>query len=143
MGSKRLLLALSLVAGGCGARATGTVNPGDAGDNGGTPDMAVVNPPTDGGAGGHDGGPLIDSDAFWANDPPPQFCYLDGGAFPPPKVPGGTPDCPDDKNREGCPCPKLGETAPCWPGLRINRNLGICKDGTTTCQQLGELGQGW
>jgi hypothetical protein len=33
--------------------------------------------------------------------------------------------------------------APCWPGLRANRNLGICKDGMTTCMQSGELGTAW
>lgn len=91
----------------------------------------------DGGGGGGDGGVFtppdlhFDPDAFWAKDPPPMYCGVDGG--PPPMVPGGTPDCPDDKNRQGCPCKKPGETAPCWPGLRKNRNLGQCKDGVTTC----------
>ncbi len=146
MDGKRLVLALSLLVGGCGTHTTGTVGPGndDGGNNNGGGDMAVTNPPTDGGMnGGGDGGPLYDSDAFWANDPPPKYCALDGGAFPPPMVPGGTPDCPDDKNREGCPCPKVGMRAACWPGLRANRGLGVCMDGTTTCQQVGELGQAW
>src|SRR5437016_5172716 len=61
----------------------------------------------------------LDVDAYWAQDPPPMFCTLDGGALPPPPIPGGTIDCPDDKNREGCPCPTLGMTAACWPGLRV------------------------
>ena len=90
------------------------------------------------------GGPLdgaFDPDAFFAKDPPPKWCGPD--ASPAPPVPGGTPDCPDDKNREGCPCPTVGMTAPCWPGLRANRHLGICKDGTTTCQQFGEFSKTW
>src|SRR5204863_4138361 len=29
------------------------------------------------------------------------------------------------------------------PGLRVNRNLGICKDGMTTCQKLGEVSLAW
>jgi len=57
-------------------------------------------------------------------------------------VPGGTPECPDDKNREGCPCPTPGMEAACWPGLRANRNLGICKDGVTKCQ-AGEVTNTW
>jgi hypothetical protein len=80
-------------------------------------------------------------DAFWANDPPPKWCGPDGG--PTPQPPGGTPDCPDDKNRQGCPCSPLGATAACWPGLRANRNLGICKDGTTTCVAINENQNGW
>ena len=91
-----------------------------------------------------DGGPLdgaYDPDAFWAQDPPPKFCGPDAAGTPP--TPGGTPACPSDKNREGCPCPVPGDTAPCWPGLRANRNLGICKDGVTTCNQIGEFSRTW
>lgn len=94
-----------------------------------------------------DGGGIIESgipdgpnpDAFFANDPPPGMC--DGGL--PPVTPGGTVDCPDDKNREGCPCKNAGETAACWPGLRKNRNRGVCKDGMTTCQAKGEVSAAW
>jgi hypothetical protein len=83
-------------------------------------------------------------DAFFAKDPPPQYCGPDGGAgSKPPPTPGGTPDCPSDKNREGCPCTKKGQTAACWPGMRVNRNRGICKDGVTTCQMEGELKLRW
>ena len=57
--------------------------------------------------------------------------------------PGGTLDCPSDKNREGCPCDKVGETAACWPGLRANRNRGDCKDGMTTCEPYMEFGGAW
>lgn len=101
---------------------------------------------TGGGAGAIDSGKpdasYIDPDAFWATDPPPRWCGPDGGA-PAPTPPGGTPDCPDDKNRQGCPCATLGETAPCWPGLRANRNLGVCHDGVTTCVKADELSQVW
>ncbi len=85
-------------------------------------------------------GPQYDPDAYWANDPPPPQC-LDSGLTQP--VPGGTPDCPDDKNREGCICPEAGKQAACWPGFRKNRNRGICHDGTTTCQKLGETQLQW
>jgi hypothetical protein len=84
--------------------------------------------------------PEISADAFWADDPPPKMCG-DSGVMP--VVPGGTPECPDDKNREGCPCLKEGETATCWPGYRKNRNRGICKDGTTTCTRKGETTLAW
>lgn len=84
----------------------------------------------------------FDNDAFWAQDPPPITCGLDGTMLPLPPVPGGTPDCPDDKNRQGCPCNKPGESASCWPGLRKNRNLGICRDGMTQCVQ-NEVGSNW
>ena len=84
----------------------------------------------------------LDPDAFFAKDPPPMWCGADGGGTPPP-TPGGTVDCPDDKNREGCACPEAGKTAACWPGLRANRNMGVCKDGVTTCQKTGELSQTW
>lgn len=89
---------------------------------------------------GSNDGPSIDPDAFWANDPPPQAC-LDSGLRP--VVPGGTPDCPDDKNRQGCPCFEVGKKAPCWPGYRKNRNRGICHDGTTTCILRGENQGNW
>lgn len=82
-------------------------------------------------------------EAFWADDPPPQLCLPDGGMGPDPEVPGGTPECPDDKNREGCRCDTPGETASCWPGLRVNRNRGICHDGVTTCQAYDEFSGVW
>jgi len=80
-------------------------------------------------------------DAFFAMDPAPTICLPDGGRMPGDAGPvGGTPECPNDRNREGCPCDRLGETAPCWPGLRVNRNRGACHDGMTTCQGT-EFGQ--
>jgi hypothetical protein len=82
------------------------------------------------------------SDAFFINDPAPPMCGPDGKMTPPPKVEGSA-DCPKDKNREGCECPKAGEEAPCWPGKRINRNHGICVDGKTRCTQTAEFGLAW
>jgi hypothetical protein len=87
--------------------------------------------------------PMPNPEAFWADDPPPMACLADGSMGPPPTPPGGTPECPDDKNREGCPCSTMDERAPCWPGLRVNRNRGICRDGMTTCEPFEEFGGAW
>ena len=88
---------------------------------------------------------MPNADAFFALDPPPRYCGPDGGVGPDVVVPGGTPECPDDKNREGCPCPlaRVGQTAPCWPGLRANRNHGICHDGMTTCLPVDDVSGQW
>ena len=102
-------------------------------DAGKTPTFAEETLPKD---------PTYSPSEIWADDPPPKWCGPANGAKPPPS-PGGTPECPDDKNREGCPCKKVGETASCWPGKRVNRELGICKDGTTRCEAQGELGKAW
>lgn len=84
--------------------------------------------------------PAPNWDAFFAEDPPPEYCGP--GDADAAGLPGGTPECPDDKNREGCPCMPHGATAPCWPGLRVDRNRGICQDGVTTCEYFNEfLGQ--
>jgi hypothetical protein len=85
----------------------------------------------------------FDPDALAAADPPNQWCGPDGGAPPSAPPVGGTPACPSDKNLEGCPCSTPGQTAACWPGLRKNRNVGDCKDGTTTCGPFGEVGDQW
>lgn len=82
-------------------------------------------------------------DAFFAEDPPPMECREDGTMGPLPDPPGGTPECPDDKNREGCRCDVPGEMAPCWPGLRANRNRGQCRDGVTTCEAFDEFSGAW
>lgn len=110
-------------------------------------------PPMDGGSrpdGGltpaRDAGPppvAPNPDAFWEDDPPPRQCLEDGSMGPLPDPPGGTPECPDDRNREGCRCPEVGATAPCWPGRRVNRNRGICRDGVTTCEALDEFSGVW
>jgi hypothetical protein len=132
--------AMGLIASACGSNDDSTFNPNDAGDEF-DPFGGQHN-----GDGGFDfdafGDVHLDPDAFWATDPPPQWCGPDGGA-PAPVPPGGTPECPDDKNREGCPCPTRGATAACWPGLRKNRNIGICKDGVTTCNGTGEFDKAW
>jgi hypothetical protein len=104
---------------------------GGGGNGGNTLDAAVV--PLD-------ATPSLD--AFFINDPPPPYCALDG-AVGMAVNPGGTPTCPDDKNREGCPCTKAGQTAACWPGKRVNREHGVCKDGTATCVATQEFGLLW
>lgn len=129
---------------GTGARGGNDAGAAGAGGTGGTAGTGGGGGQAGGGgadAGPRDGG-AIDPNAFWQNDPPPMWCGPDGGSTPPP-VPGGTPECPDDKNRQGCPCPTVGTQAPCWPGLRANRNLGACHDGTTTCTATGEFGSVW
>jgi hypothetical protein len=84
----------------------------------------------------------VTADAFFVNDPEPPMCGQDGKQQAAPPV-TGTPECPSDKNREGCPCTKDGMTASCWPGKRLNRSHGICKDGTTTCKSSVEFGLRW
>jgi len=100
-------------------------------------DAGVVLTPRDGAP------PEPNWDAFFAEDPPPSYCGPAGGGGTPPPIPGGTPECPDDKNREGCPCEHVGETASCWPGLRVDRDRGICRDGTTTCMPYDEFYGRW
>lgn len=82
-------------------------------------------------------------EAFWESDPPPRQCLEDGTMTPLPEPPGGTPECPSDKNREGCRCEPIGARAPCWPGLRVNRNRGICRDGMTECLPYDEFTGVW
>jgi hypothetical protein len=106
------------------------------------PDAGTIAPGTDGGS--TTPPPVTPNpDAFWADDPPPMYCGPDGMMGPPPMVPGGTPECPDDKNREGCRCDPIGTMAPCWPGLRVHRNRGICRDGMTTCMPYDEFTGVW
>ena len=119
----------------CGSSSTSDGGDGSDGD-GGSGSQSVP----EGGFGstdasGTDGGNL------YANDPPPTYCLLDGGPTPPPVT--GTLACPSDKNLPGCGCTQEGQTATCWTGLRKNRDLGQCKDGTTTCQKHGEIGLAW
>lgn len=119
------------VAGGGSAAAGGTAAAGGQAGSGGSAAGA--------GQGGGIGldvqaGKDYTAEEYFVDDPPPQSC--DGGANP--TAPGGTPECPDDKNLEGCRCPTIGATAPCWPGYRRNRNRGDCADGMTTCSADGE-----
>jgi hypothetical protein len=124
----------------------GTGGPGGDGADAGA-DTAARDGGLDGSASPSDAarprdvGPNLD--AFFADDPPPMYCGPDGGMGPPPEPPGGTPECPADKNREGCRCDSVGEEAPCWPGKRVNRNRGICRDGTTTCEPFDEFTGRW
>ena len=80
------------------------------------------------------------AEEFFINDPPPQGC--DGGGKPV-TLPGGTPECPNDKNLQNCPCPTEGQRAACWPGYRKHRNRGNCADGETTCVRTGENQLKW
>jgi hypothetical protein len=81
-------------------------------------------------------------DAFFINDPAPPMCGPNGEVSSA-KPTGGSADCPNDKNREGCPCDKPGQTSSCWPGKRVNRNHGVCKDGMTTCRSVVEFESTW
>jgi hypothetical protein len=114
----------------CGSTKDSTFDTDDGGGSSGQFD-------TDGSFGDlkPDGGDL------YASDPPPKWCGPAGQPEPP--KPGGTIDCPDDKNKPGCACDTLGATAPCWTGLRANRKLGVCKDGVATCVQINETRKGW
>ncbi len=118
---------------GCGSNGGGLFanNGKDGGDNPG-PNNGLVDL--------SDGGFTLD--ALAAADPPNQWCGPDADAPLQPPI-GGSPDCPSDKNLEGCPCSTPGQTAACWPGLRGNRNVGQCKDGVATCNPFGEVGDQW
>ena len=145
LGSTVAILALHCAAGGSdtsgsaangggGSGATGSGGKGATGSGGSAADSGIVVPGLDGEA------PDYSIDAFFAEDPPPPDCS-DSGAVP--TKPGGTPSCPDDKNLQGCLCTQAGQTAACWPGKRKNRNKGLCKDGTTTCEQNAEFKLAW
>ncbi len=57
-----------------------------------------------------------------------------GGTGAPPRCDSGSPDW------EGCAC-KNGDTRKCYPGTvnPATRHVGMCKDGTQTCQGSGEF----
>jgi hypothetical protein len=120
-------------------------------DSGDARTSGASNGATNGTGGNHDLGPgplevddlSVNRDAFFEQDPPLMYCGLDGGAFVAPSPPGGTLNCPDDKNLEGCPCPQEGMMAACWPGKRVNRGLGVCMDGMTTCTKATEIATTW
>jgi hypothetical protein len=128
----------------------GTAEKGDGSISGGGHSNGGSSKNMDGGKFGNSTGPqtVVDAapdpapDAFFINDPAPPVCAEDG-SMQEPMTPGGTAACPDDKNREGCPCPKPGAEAACWPGKRLNRHHGICKDGMTTCADTVEFGLQW
>lgn len=85
----------------------------------------------------------IDGSAFdpYKDDPAPKWCGPDAGT-PGPQVEGSA-ECPSDKNKPGCPCATPGAEADCWTGLRKDRNLGICRDGKTTCTRTNEFSSTW
>ena len=134
-----LAVVLAVVLVGCGPT-------GEAGGNNTSgQDGSMSNPDAsvyywDSSTGPQDAMPAPNWDAFFAEDPPPEYCGP--GDADAAVLPGGTPECPDDKNREGCPCSLHGATAPCWPGLRVDRNRGICQDGVTTCLYFVERNRG-
>lgn len=115
----------------CGTENDSKFDDGDAGNTSGLiPDASF----------GSSSGDRPDADLY-ANDPPPKWCGP--GTDPAPPPPGGTLECPDDKNKPGCGCTTPGETKPCWTGLRKHRNIGICKDGQTTCVAKNENTNVW
>ena len=81
------------------------------------------------------------------SDPQPKICTEnDGGMEIVQQVDAavyGSIECPSDKNLQNCPCSPLGATAACWTGTRATRNVGQCKDGTTTCVMQSENGNRW
>lgn len=124
----------------CGA-ATRPMRRGDGSSTGDLDAGTTVRADT--GSGPFDAYLRPDPDAYFFEDPPPATCYPDGGMGPWPDPPGGTPDCPDDRAREGCRCDEVGATAACWPGPRRNRMRGICRDGVATCMPRDEFGGQW
>jgi hypothetical protein len=90
-----------------------------------------------------DGGSRFAPDAFFINDPSPPMCSPDGGRTEPPDAGDEAPNCPEDKHRQGCPCDTPGERVSCWPGKRVNRNHGRCRDGMTTCRASTEFEPSW
>jgi hypothetical protein len=113
------------------------------------PEKTFGEPSSSGGASGgaSSGGVFATKDAGkpdvdqFANDPPAPWCGPTSQPTPP--KPGGTLECPDDKNKPGCPCTKVGEKAACWTGLRKQRGHGQCKDGVTTCTFITETSTGF
>lgn len=124
---------------------TGTGEDTGPGTDTGRPDTSGGEDTGTTGDAGPDGDPTPNPDAFFEMDPPPEMCLEDGSRVPGDDVPGGTPECPDDKNREGCPCSfdDIGTTAECWPGLRVHRGRGQCMDGRTTCMPYSEFSGAW
>jgi hypothetical protein len=114
----------------------------------GTEDSSTFPPP---GSSGSSGNPIFEDSGFGeagpdpgidvSKDPFPKWCGPDAGAKP--TIITGTEECPDDKNLPGCGCNRVGDTAACWTGLRKDRNLGQCKDGTTTCRPKNETTNVW
>lgn len=135
LGGALLLGSVAALVIACGSSSDSTFNEGQPASNVSFENEGGVL----GSSGADPGGP--DSGNLYANDPPPKWCGPGGDPAPPP--PGGTEQCPDDKNLPGCGCNKVGEKAKCWTGLRKHRGLGVCKDGETTCIQKNETESVW
>ena len=115
----RLLVVLSVslvvVGAGCACGADGARPARDGGTS--RLDARSVDAPGVPSDGGPDTGPrdaylAPNPDAFFFADPPAEICYPDGGMGPWPDPPGGTPECPDDRSREGC----------LWNGVCVSTN---------------------
>jgi len=136
--SRNLCIALSACASvaslvvACGSDSDSTFNDGN------------VNPQFSDG-GGFNNDAQGTQDDLYKNDPLPKYCGPEAGSASTPPPVTGTEDCPDDKNKPGCYCDPTKDQGPhpCWTGLRKNRSLGQCKDGTTTCQQKSENTWQW
>jgi hypothetical protein len=142
-------IGIALIAG-CAREIGGEPVLGDGGDDGGQQGMDAgmdadmfgngpVGPTLDASFADYDAS--TNPDAFFVNDPLPPYCGPDPDHMVDPVT--GSLACPSDKNREGCPCETAGEEAACWPGKRLNREHGICKDGMTRCIDTEEFGLRW
>jgi hypothetical protein len=129
-------------------------NGGGSGFGGTGDDSGGSSGASSGGSGSGSGGSFGDggasSDALmmlgpgdFENDPFPLTCEPDGAVIQGDASVYGSVDCPSDKNRQGCPCPKAGTMAACWSGTRAERGIGQCKDGMTTCIMNGETNLVW
>jgi hypothetical protein len=47
--------------------------------------------------------------------------------------------CMANPTADTCPCPTAGAMSACWTGDPVNRNRGLCHDGTTQCVGVGEF----
>ncbi len=54
----------------------------------------------------------------------------------------GADDDMDRRMDEGCPCGP-GETQSCFPGLHVNRGVGMCADGIQVCRSEGTEWGDW
>lgn len=48
-------------------------------------------------------------------------------------------DCTNPLNQQGCSCPGVGDTRPCYTAEPATEKLGACKSGIQTCEQDGEF----
>jgi hypothetical protein len=156
MNLRKSFLGVCYFALGCGAIAIVACSSGGGGgfgggdDGGGGSSGASSGGGSGGGSGSSSGGFGDDSGGVSdaplgpdPSDPQPMMCEPDGAVEQLDAAVYGSIDCPSDKNREGCTCPKAGVMAPCWTGKRADRGVGQCKDGVTTCIMNGETTLTW